>query len=202
MCKVVKWAASGLWLVVDDDEEEHVLDKDQMEDALERLAEHAEFGSSDENGDDEDELEWQHTGHLWLNRYVLRDYGADQGTNQGTITKWVPADPKNPEEDPALWHVVFDDGDQEDLEAEEVEEALQLYAVRGSRKRGAQAEEQSSPERPRKRSQRLSSSEEEESERGSETESDDDDDMPSVTLSGRVRQAPSRFEAGPAKNRG
>jgi len=72
-------------------------------------------------------VKWQDYGHEWLNKRVVRDYGAN-GSNQGTITKWIPADRKGPEENMALWHVVFDDDDAEDLEKGEVEEALLLHA--------------------------------------------------------------------------
>jgi hypothetical protein len=74
-------------------------------------------------------VKWQDYGHEWLNKRVVRDYGAN-GSNQGTITKWIPADRKGPEENMALWHVVFDDDDAEDLEKGEVEEALMLEELR------------------------------------------------------------------------
>ena len=67
-------------------------------------------------------LLWQDYGHEWLNKRVTCDYGT-LGTNQGTITMWIPAG-KDPIEDMALWHVTFDDGDKEDLEKNQVEEAL------------------------------------------------------------------------------
>ena len=74
-------------------------------------------------------LKWQDCGHEWLNKRVVRDYGA-KGSNQGRITKWIPADPKFPEENMALWHVMFDDDDEEDLDQGEVEEALLLEELR------------------------------------------------------------------------
>lgn len=204
-CKVIKWAENkgkkgALWCVVDEDQEEHNLNKEQMEDGIERFAEHEEFGSEDEESGAEEgvAIDWHHTGHPWLNRFVMRDYG-ETGTNQGTITKWVPADPENPDEDPALWHVVFQDGDEEDLEQEEVEEALELYALKGSRKRGQVQPDQiedGEPCRPRRKPKISSETSDEMSDQDSETESDDG--MPSVTLSGRVRHTPERFEAGPA----
>merc|ERR1712195_378008 len=96
------------------------------------------FGSEKDDSEGDDSIQWQHSGHEWLNRCVLRDYGSE-GSNQGTITKGVPADPENPEEDVALWHVVFHDGDEEDLDEDEVTEALNLHSTKGRRKRGAPA---------------------------------------------------------------
>jgi hypothetical protein len=199
-CKVVKWASANksrktaVWLVVDDESEEHTLNKDQMEDGLEKFAEHEEL--SNEGSEDEgDDIAWQHKGHEWLNRLVLRDYG-DQGTNEGTITKWTPANPDNPEEDVALWHVVFGDGDEEDLEETEVEEALSLHTAKGRRKRGA-PEQQQENARPQKRQSPVqSTSDEDGSDDESETQSEDE--APTMSLSGRVRAAPQRFKAGPA----
>ena len=180
-----------------------MLNKEQMEDGIERFAEHEEFGS-DNGGSDNDTagIDWQFSGHPWLHRFVMRDYG-ETGTNQGTITKWVPADPENPEEDPALWHVEFLDGDEEDLEEEEVEQALELYSLKGSRKRN-QAQEAGNVE-PEKRTRKKTkvsndATSDEDDDEDSETESDDG--MPSVTLSGRVRHLPERFEAGPASIHG
>ena len=57
---------------------------------------------------------------------------GSEGSNQERITKWVPADPENPEEDIAVWHVVFRDGDEEDLDEDEVVEALNTRAARES----------------------------------------------------------------------
>jgi hypothetical protein len=102
--------------------------------AAERNMKEAAAREADENGHDTmsmhsllETLKWQDYGHEWLNKRVVRDYGAN-GSNQGTITKWIPADRKGPEENMALWHVVFDDDDAEDLEKGEVEEALLLHA--------------------------------------------------------------------------
>jgi hypothetical protein len=44
--------------------------------------------------------------------------------SSGLITKWVPASTGG---DPALWHMVHDDGDEEDLEEGEVHSAISLY---------------------------------------------------------------------------
>jgi hypothetical protein len=67
---------------------------------------------------DEEEVD----GHEWLGQRVRR-FDHDTGHPiDGTLQSWVPAD----EEDPALWHMVHDDGDKEDLDEHEVKEALLL----------------------------------------------------------------------------
>jgi len=56
---------------------------------------------------------------------VTRDFG-DLGLNSGKIQKWAPAghDPVN---EPPLWWVFYDDGDDEHLEAHEVEAGFVLH---------------------------------------------------------------------------
>ena len=50
------------------------------------------------------------------------------GASEGRVTRYMP-----PEADePALWHVVHDDGDEEDLEHDELRDALGLMAQRPS----------------------------------------------------------------------
>ena len=46
------------------------------------------------------------------------------------MTRYLPADG----EDPALWHVLHDDGDEEDLEEEEVAEALAAFEAMPKRR--------------------------------------------------------------------
>jgi hypothetical protein len=41
------------------------------------------------------------------------------------VTKWAMAG-ANPREEPALWHVEFDDGDAEDLDEKECDAAIKL----------------------------------------------------------------------------
>lgn len=49
--------------------------------------------------------EWQHSGHTWIRQRVLRLF-RDQKV-RGEVTSWLPAST----EDPALFHVVHDDGE-------------------------------------------------------------------------------------------
>ena len=65
-----------------------------------------------------EEPEWQRDGHAYIGQAVLRDYGI-AGYNEGRVCSWVEPG-IDPVEDPALWHVVMVDGDEEDLEEEEV----------------------------------------------------------------------------------
>jgi len=78
-------------------------------------------GEMDEHG-----IDWRFRGR-WVKRKVMRDYGAN-GTNVGTVQKYAPAG-EDGEEDPALWHIKFEDGDEEDLEEEEVRDAINLYEM-------------------------------------------------------------------------
>ena len=57
----------------------------------------------------EDE-EWQHNGHPWINQRVLRLF-EDQKVS-GVVTGWIPASTADlTAVDPALFHVVHDDGE-------------------------------------------------------------------------------------------
>ena len=62
------------------------------------------------------ESEWLREGHGWLGATVRR-LG-----HRASVTKWAPASDDG--EDEALWHVVHDDGDEEDLDEAEMREAL------------------------------------------------------------------------------
>ena len=45
----------------------------------------------------------------------------------GTVSRWLPAYENR--DKVHLWHVVYDDGDQEDYEREELDTALNLYEL-------------------------------------------------------------------------
>jgi len=72
-----------------------------------------------------DPLAWVESGHRWIGQRITRDFG-EYGTNTGIIKAWVPAG-EDTSIEPALWHVEYDDGDDEDLEAHEVHAALELH---------------------------------------------------------------------------
>jgi hypothetical protein len=65
--------------------------------------------------------QWMKTGHAFIGRRVRRHFNG-HGTTDGIITMYMPKGGS----DPALWHVVHEDGDEEDLELKEVEEAFKL----------------------------------------------------------------------------
>ena len=64
--------------------------------------------------------DWQRTGSEWVGKQVTREFQGTFAT--GTVTKWLPAGPGP--EDFAMWHVVHQDGDEEDLEEREVIQAI------------------------------------------------------------------------------
>ena len=72
-------------------------------------------------------LIWQDQGHAWLDTgtSVLRMFGKIK--IRGTVVAWLPPG-ADPEEDPALWHVKHDDGDEEDLDEKEIEAGIQALA--------------------------------------------------------------------------
>ena len=69
------------------------------------------------------EDEWKMHGHRWIGQSVPRELGGVM--SWGKVTRWMPPG-KDPKEDFALWHVVHNDGDEEDLEEWEMREALAL----------------------------------------------------------------------------
>ena len=56
---------------------------------------------------------------------VLRGFGK-KGRFVGTFVKWLPAG-DDPVAEPALYRIQHEDGDEEDLEADELEEAIEAY---------------------------------------------------------------------------
>ena len=59
-------------------------------------------------------------GHEWVRQRVARRFEGQLVL--GLITKWAPASA----EDTAMWHMVHDDGDEEDLDEAEMREAIAL----------------------------------------------------------------------------
>mmetsp|Transcript_33786 Transcript_33786/g.107827 ORF Transcript_33786/g.107827 Transcript_33786/m.107827 type:complete len:548 (-) Transcript_33786:113-1756(-) len=62
---------------------------------------------------EEEQEQWLLTGHHHLGRRIARSFGEDEPT-LGRVTRWLPADEASGE--PALFHCVHDDGDEEDLD--------------------------------------------------------------------------------------
>jgi len=70
-----------------------------------------------------EEEEWHLTGHSYIGRCVSRLFGKQSdGPTVGRITRWLPANEVTG--DGALFHVVHDDGDEEDLDDGEVVTAM------------------------------------------------------------------------------
>ena len=58
---------------------------------------------------------WLEEGHEWIGA-SLRRYFSGGVVSDGKVVRWLPAEG----DDFALWHMVHDDGDEEDLEEDEV----------------------------------------------------------------------------------
>jgi hypothetical protein len=69
-------------------------------------------------------IPWRTTGHRWLGKKVRRIFFPGVETN-AVIVAWVPEEG----DDQALWHVRHPDGDEEDLEAYEVEAGFEALKV-------------------------------------------------------------------------
>ena len=78
-----------------------------------------------------DGIDWRFEGHEWIGRIVTRKFALSNGASRymdGCLVKWVPADGA----DEALWHLVMFDGDEEDLDKQEVLDAIELRMARQS----------------------------------------------------------------------
>ena len=88
---------------------------------------------SDNSADSESHMErriaWQTEGHPFVGRLVLRRFKHDARVLRGKITKWVPVGPGGPTVNPALWHIIYHNGHEEDLKCAAVVEEI-AYAER------------------------------------------------------------------------
>jgi len=75
---------------------------------------------SQQKSKEEEEEEWRFEGHRFIGERVVRCFDVPA---LGVIQKWLPASG----EDPELFHVLHDDGDEEDLEMVEATEAMMIY---------------------------------------------------------------------------
>lgn len=69
----------------------------------------------------EEPVEYQ-TNHDWIGRRVKRTFKSGGKPTVGVIDGWLPEDIE--EDDQALWHVKYKDGDQEELDEDEVKRFL------------------------------------------------------------------------------
>ena len=91
----------------------------------------------------ETEIPWTTKGNKLIGAQVLRRWEDDGKSisSSGRVTKWAPEGPDDADgrPNPALWHVVHDDGDEEDLELDEVDAAIKEYKVRAALRAAAAA---------------------------------------------------------------
>ena len=97
----------------DEDEELGEQDKEEQGD------EDEEANEKEDQGDDDEEEQWDDEGP-WVGCKTRR-YFDKEGPCDGTVTKYLK---ESDDGDQALWHVVMDDGDEEDLEEDELKVAL------------------------------------------------------------------------------
>jgi len=87
--------------------------------------------AAQEDEKDANEVDWatdgQTTGHPYIGQLVAVLH--DGAISRGTIRMWVPAN-EDADDEPALFHMVHDDGDREDLDEFEVEAAIKRAARR------------------------------------------------------------------------
>jgi hypothetical protein len=75
-----------------------------------------------------DESKMVTVGHAWIERSIRRVF-PDHGIVEGTIVGWIPAQGRR---GTAYWHVLYQDGEEENLEAFEIEEAMSNMSKRKS----------------------------------------------------------------------
>ena len=115
--------APSLWHMVHDDGDEEDLDEAEAREAL-SLALQGTPATAAAPAGRKPAPKWSwSTEHAWVGKRVVRVFDGEP--TGGVIAKWLRAD----REEEALWHMVHDDGDEEDLEVQEVREALRRAAT-------------------------------------------------------------------------
>ena len=117
--------APSLWHMVHDDGDEEDLDEAEAREALSlALALQGTPATAAAPAGRKPAPKWSwSTEHAWVGKRVVRVFDGEP--TGGVIAKWLRAD----REEEALWHMVHDDGDEEDLEVQEVREALRRAAT-------------------------------------------------------------------------
>ena len=72
------------------------------------------YGNESLNVSDSLEYDWQFSGHCFIGERISRLYPNGQSAI-GTVQKYLPSDG----DDEALFHILHDDGDKEDLDIRE-----------------------------------------------------------------------------------
>ena len=97
----------------------------------------------------------QKTGHDWIGEKVCRKFEGPDGVSvcTGVCVAWVPAD--HDAGDQALWHIKHNDGDEEDLDEDEMIDARKLWQQqqreRKKRRRDKLQEQQAAAVRAKER---------------------------------------------------
>ena len=81
--------------------------------------------SSSSSSSSEDTVQWRRSGHKWIGMRCFVYY--DDKPVSARVTKWLPAAPGGGAASAALWHVVHEDGDEEDLTEAETGEAIEAW---------------------------------------------------------------------------
>jgi len=122
---LTKWMAedpatgdAAIFRAVHDDGDEEDLDQDEAEEGVRA------FEASAQAKKDADA--WKTSGHEHIGARVLRYFAEHKKKRRaahGTVTQWLPAGEE--EDEPMLFRVTHDDGDEEDLDEDELSEALE-----------------------------------------------------------------------------
>jgi len=144
---VTRWMPPGadpvedfaMWHIVHADGDEEDLEEHEMVQALKNLAE-AEENEEDESAQkalkvsDVSTDAWSSVGHSWVGREVTRYFNGGERRVNGKVTRWLE-DKANPVGGP-LWHIVHTDGDEEDLNEDDMREAMRQHMLWTMRRKG------------------------------------------------------------------
>ena len=83
----------------------------------------AEKDEKEKKKEEPQENVWLTSGHPWLGQRVRLFFDAIR--SDAVCVRWLPGTA----DDPPLWHVLHDDGDEEDLEAHEMREAMEAHSA-------------------------------------------------------------------------
>ena len=74
------------------------------------------------------DLPWRDEGHPWIGRRLRRSFGGKP--YDASVVTWL-AEGQDAEAEPAMWHVTYDDGDDEHLKEPELAAALAVFDAGG-----------------------------------------------------------------------
>ena len=105
-----------------DSDEESSSDEDSSSDEESSSEEESSDEEESSEAKDPAEYEWETEGHRFIGKRVYRTFPNGQ-IAQGVVEKYVPSDG----EDGALFHILHDDGDAEDLDETECSKAIEEH---------------------------------------------------------------------------